>query len=135
MIGAINTTVPANTAAANLNRNNHASLTNSNIAMAQPTHRYNGFTRNQHAIPSAAPAASASRTLLRCAARINNQLPANTNQVVGTSADGYAAYIANNGESATIKQPMTAAQRPDTVSAIPAISKNDRIKSANHNTS
>src|ERR1044071_10496960 len=119
-IGAIVMMVPANAAAAIFSRNDHASLTNNNNAMAQPTHRYNGFTRNQHAIPSAAPAASASRTLLRCAARINNQLPPSTNHVVGASGDGYAAYIANNADSATIKPLVIAARRPDTVSAIPA---------------
>src|ERR1044071_8804493 len=121
MIGAIKTTVPASTAAASLNRNDQLSFTQISSAMAQPTHRYNGFTRNQHAIPSAAPAASANRTLLRCAARINNQLPPSTNHVVGASGDGYAAYIANNADSATIKPLVIAARRPDTVSAIPAI--------------
>src|SRR5689334_16331345 len=112
--------VPANAAAAIFSRNDHASLRNINNAMAQPTQRYNGFTRNQHAIPSAAPAANATRTLLRCAARINSQLPPSTNHVVGASAEGNAAYIANNGESATRNPAATAARLPDTLSAIPA---------------
>src|SRR6185369_6397942 len=134
MIGAIRITVPAKTAAAIFNRNDHTSFTMSN-AIAQATHRYNGLTRNQHAIPSATPAASASQTLLRFAASSSNQLPPSTNHVVGTSGDGYAAYIANNGESATIKALATAAREPNTVRVIPAISKNERIRSANQITS
>src|SRR6185369_424542 len=133
-ISAIKITVPAKTAAAIFNRNDQASFTMSN-AIAQATHRYNGLTRNQHAMPSATPAAKASQTLLRCAASSSNQSPPSTNHVVGTSADGYAAYIANNGESATINVLATAARRPNTVNVIPAISKKERSKSANHNTS
>src|SRR5678816_4419552 len=98
-IGAIKITVPARTAAAIFNRNRHASFINNNSATAQPTHKYNGFTRNQHAMPSATPAARASLTLLRCAARRSNKLPPSTNHVVGTSGEGYAAYIANNGDN------------------------------------
>src|ERR1044072_6137438 len=134
-IGAITMMVPANTAAAIFNRNDHASLTNNSNAMAQPTHKYSGFTRNQHAIPSATPAASASSAFLRCAARINSQLPPSTNHVVGASAEGNAAYIAKNGESGTRKPAAIAARIPDTLNAIPAISNSDRIRSANHNTS
>src|SRR6185369_9917778 len=129
-IGAIKTTVPAKTAAAIFKL-----FMNMSNAMAQPTHRYNGFTRNQHAIPSAAPAARASQTLLRCAASSSNQLPPSTNHVVGTSADGYAAYIANNGESATTNALATAAREPNAVRVIPAISKNERSRSANQITS
>src|SRR5215217_6429979 len=133
-IGAIKITVPAKTAAAIFNRNDQASFINNSSATAQPTHKYNGFTRNQHAIPSATPAARASHTLFRCAARINNQLPPSTNHVVGTSGDGYAAYIANSGESA-IRNPLAIAARgPNAVAAMPAISKNERSKSANHKT-
>src|SRR6185369_12717821 len=120
-IGAIKITVPAKTAAAIFSRNDQASFTMSN-AIAQATHRYNGLTRNQQAIPSATPAARASQTLLRCAASNSNQLPPSTNHVVGTSADGYAAYIANNGESATTKALATAARWPKTVKVMPAIS-------------
>src|SRR6476659_8649477 len=119
-IGAITATVPAKTAAAIFNLNDHASFRKMSSAMAQPTHRYSGLTRNQHAMPSAAPAASASQTLLRCAARINNQLPPSTNHVVGMSGEGYAAYIANNGESA-IRNPLAiAAREPNKVKDIPA---------------
>src|ERR1051325_11885181 len=103
--------------------------------MAQPTHRYNGFTRTQPAMPSAPAGARASRTLLRSAATISNQLPPSTNHVVGASGEGYAAYIANNAENARIKPLAIAARRPETISAIPAISRNERIKSANHMTS
>src|ERR1044072_2106749 len=134
-IGAITMMVPANTAAAIFNRNDHASLTNNSNAMAQPTHKYSGFTRNQHAIPSATPAASASSALLRCAARINSQLPPSTNHVVGASAEGNAAYIANNGESATRNAAAIAARLPDTLKAIPAINTNDTIRSTNRTTS
>src|SRR5215213_1274025 len=134
-MGAIKITVPASAAAPNFNRNDHAPLTNKTNAMAQPTHRYNGFTRSQHAMPSTAPAASASQTLLRCAARISSQLPPSTNHVAGTSAEGCAAYIANNGETATRKPLAIAAREPDRVNPIPAISSNDRIRSTNHNTS
>src|SRR5215212_335878 len=134
-IGAIKITVPANAAAAIFNRNAHTSLTTMSNTTAQPTHQYSGFTRNQHAIPSATPAATASPTLLRCAATINIQLPPSTNHIAGTSAEGYAAYIANNGESATRNPLAIAARRPDTLSAMPAISSSDKIRSANHNTS
>src|SRR5215218_10446961 len=134
-IGAIKITVPASAAAPNFNRKDHAPLTNKTNATAQPTQRYNGFTRSQHAMPSTTPAASASQTLLRCAARINNQLPPSTNHVPGTSADGYAAYIANNGESATRKPLAIVAREPDRVNAMPAMSSNDRTRSTNHNTS
>src|SRR5215213_382865 len=134
-MGAITTTVPANRAVPNFNRSDQVSLTKTSSAMAHPTHRYNGFTRNQHAIPSAAPAASASQRLLRCAARINNQLPPSTNHVAGKSAEGYAAYIANNGESATTNPLTSATRRPHALAAMPAISRNDKIKSVNHKTS
>src|SRR5678815_3147745 len=120
-MGAIKINAPAKTAAAIFNRNDHASLINNSNAAAQPTHRYNGFTRNQHAIPSATPDASAIKTLLRCAASSSNQLPPRTNHVVGTSAEGYAAYLANNGESATTKALAIAARRPNAVKLIPAI--------------
>src|SRR5215217_1668316 len=114
-IGAIKITVPAKTAAAIFNRNDQASFINNSSATAQPTHKYNGFTRNQHAIPSATPAVRARKILLRCAASSSNQLPPSTNHVVGTSGDGYAAYIANSGESATTKALAIAARWPKTV--------------------
>src|SRR5262245_33094101 len=129
-MGAIKITVPAKTAAAIFKL-----FRSKRNAMAQPTQRYNGFTRNQHATPSATPAASASQTLLRCAASSSSQLPPSTNHVVGTSAEGYAAYIANNGESATTNALAIAARGPNAVQVIPAISKNDRIRSANQITS
>src|SRR5689334_3530276 len=134
-MGEIRTMVPANAAAAIFNRNDHVSFTNRSNAMAQPAQRYKGFTRNQHAIPSAAPAARASSTLLRCAASINSQLPPSTNHVVGASAEGNAAYIANNGESATRNPAASAACLSETLSTIPAISSSDKIKSRNHSTS
>src|SRR6185369_8279000 len=114
--------VPANAAPAIFNRNDHATFTNKSNATAQPTHKYKGFTRNQHATPSATPAASANSKLFRCAARINSQLPPSTNHVAGTSAEGYAAYIANNAERATRNPLAIAARIPETLNAIPPIS-------------
>src|SRR5437868_4282138 len=102
--------------------------------MAHATHRYKGFTRNQQAIPSTTPAASASHTFFRRRASSNSQLPPSTNHVAGISADGYAAYIAKGGESPRKKTLAIAARGPKALAAIPATSNNDRIRSAHHNT-
>src|SRR5687768_16693743 len=94
------TTVPNNAAADICNLRRHAAGVNNNNATAQPTHKYNGFTRNQQAIPSKTPAPSASHTLLRLADNNNIHAPPSTNHVAGASADGYAPYIANSAENA-----------------------------------
>src|SRR5687768_17435872 len=93
-------TVPNNAAADICNRRRHDVCVNNNNAMAQPTHKYNGLTRNQHAMPSNTPAPSASHTLLRFAASSRTHAPPSTNHVAGASADGYAPYIANSAENA-----------------------------------
>src|SRR4051794_2682913 len=102
-MGAITTTVPNKTAALNFSLTGHAALANARSPIAQPKHKYNGFTRSQHATPSSNPAPSANQKSLRCRARSSSQLPPSTNHVVGISAEGYAAYNANSADSATRK--------------------------------
>src|SRR6185436_7952812 len=133
-MGEITTRVPANTAAPSLSLRDNPSFNTTKRAMAQKTHKYNGFTRSQHAIPSTLPAASASQTLLRCSANNNSQQPPSTNHVAGTSAEGYAAYSANSAENPTRKPLAIAARQPNAVTAMPQINSGERIRSRNHNT-
>src|ERR1051326_9111606 len=119
--------LPSNTIAAIFIRPCHAARVNTSKANAKPTQRYNGLTRNQHAMPSERPAPNANHTFVRCAASINNQTPATTNHVVGASADGYAPYNANSGESANTKLAAIAARLPNALHAIPVRSEKRRV--------
>src|SRR4026209_1855114 len=131
-MGAITSIVPAITAAPNKHRRRHPARANTSNTAAQPAHKYNGFTRNQHAIPSNTPAPSANHTLPRSAANNSNQQPPSTNHIAGASAEGYAPYIANSGETANRKLAAIAARQPKAVHAIPVISTNARIESVSH---
>src|SRR6185369_6637076 len=113
-------------------RRRHSARVNTNNANAHATHKYSGFTRNQHATPSSTPAANATHTLARRALNTNNQQPASTNHVVGPSAEGQAPYNANNGESANKKLVAIAARQPKAVHAMPATKTNDTNRSTTH---
>src|SRR5215510_11523935 len=95
--------VPSTTATANFSRWAQPTFSTRARTTAQPTPRYNGFTRNQQATPKSTPAPRAHSTLFRFAASNKAQLPASTNHIVGGSAEGDTPYKANNGESPTSK--------------------------------
>src|SRR5688572_9315172 len=102
-MGEMTSGVAKTTAPPIASRRRHGVSTTSNSAIAQPTARYSGLTRIQHPTPSKAPAPSASQMLLRLAASSSNQFPPSTNHMAGTSAEGYAAYMAKSGDSAARK--------------------------------
>ena len=52
--------------------------------------------------------------------------------MAGTSAEGYAPYIANSGDNAKRKLAAIPARQPNAVTAIPAIKTNEITRSAIH---
>src|ERR1051325_5750008 len=75
---------------------------------------------------------NANHTLMCCGASTNNQHPASTNHVVGSSAEGYAPYSENSGDNANRKLAAIPARQPNALPAIPVINTNETNRSTVH---